>query len=166
MPRALKAARRAGAVALTLTAVGFLSPSPAQAAVTYSTLVNGNSFQCLAIPHASGANDVVPIQWPCSDDAEQQWYLKPQADGRVTIINKNSQKCLVVGGATSGTKPIQWTCDSDNPPGQQDLWIHDSDFRLRSMYANLCLAIPNSSTTSGIEPILWTCNTNNDQTWQ
>jgi len=166
MPRALKTARRAGAVALTLAAVGFLSPSPASAAVTYQTLVNGNSFQCLAIANSSTANGVHPIQWPCSDDSEQEWYLKPQDDGRVTIVNEHSQKCLVIETTTAGAKPFQWDCSSEDPPNETDLWIHDSADRLRSMYADLCLAVPNSSTTSGIEPIVWPCSTNNDQTWQ
>lgn len=166
MPRALNTARRAGAVALALTAVGFLSPSPAQAAVSYQTLVNGSTFQCMAIPHASGASGVEPIQWPCSNDAEQQWYLKSEANGRVRLINKNSQKCLIVGSFTPNTKPFQYSCDTQNPPSDTDLWIHDSANRLRSMHADLCLAVPNSSTTSGTELILWECNTNYDQTWQ
>ncbi|MFF3660476.1 RICIN domain-containing protein [Streptomyces olivochromogenes] len=161
MTYVLITARRAGAVALALVSVLFLSMSSAQAA-TYQELRNARTLKCLAIPNSSQANGTEAIQWTCNDDTDQRWELHGVGDNRVRIINQSSGKCLN-SGSSDGNSTWQWTCN--DTPSIEELWIHDSIDRLRSMTADRCLAVPNSDTTNGVKPILWPCSLNTDQRW-
>lgn len=161
MTLVLKAMRRAGAVALALAFLMFLSPSPAQAA-TYVELRNDKTLKCLAIPSSDDSNGVAAVQWTCNDNDDQRWELrdKDQGDNEVWLVNKATGKCLAAGH-NDGNVTFQYTCGSS----AEFLWIYDSIGRLRHPYGDWCLAVPNSNTASGVQPILWTCTLNQDQQW-
>lgn len=161
MSLVLKAARRAGAVALALASLMFLSPTPAQAA-TYVELRNDKTLKCLAIPGSDDSFGVAAVQWTCNDNDDQRWELrsKDQGDNEVWLVNKATGRCLGAGN-NDRTVTFQYSCGS----GSEFLWIYDSIGRLRHPYGDWCLAVPNSQTASGVQPILWTCTLNQDQRW-
>ncbi|MDH4413122.1 MAG: RICIN domain-containing protein, partial [Rhizobium sp.] len=75
-------------------------------------IVNQNSGLCLDVRGAQRGNGIDIIQWNCTGQANQLWYVTPGPTG-LFFRNVNSNRCLDVQASSTraGERLIQWDCN-------------------------------------------------------
>lgn len=129
---------------------------------------NQNSNLCLDDYNFNTADGAEVRQWTCTGGTNQQWEIRPAADGWSTIVNRYSGKCLdnFNFGTANGAEVRQWTCNGNHAQmwrvidaGSGYSWIMNRHFN------HMCLDDYNWVTTPGAEVRQWECNTMPTQRW-
>lgn len=154
MPRKRTVAQLAGALAVTVAAVGYGLPSASAAAAGPVTGLGG---KCVDVAGANPANGT-PVQlWDCNGTAAQVWTVG-NADGSVRALGK----CLDVTAASTadGTKVQLYDC---NGTGAQK-WTA-SNGALVNTGSGKCLDVTDWSTANGTRLQIWSCSGTANQRW-
>ncbi|MGW6567962.1 RICIN domain-containing protein [Streptomyces sp. NPDC054975] len=152
-------------LAASLGLVFGVSAVPAQAAPTEYILSKveirmNHSNQCLEVADWSTANGAAVRQWPCTGNANQQWYrvyLNFEDPEAYYYKNVNSGKCLEIGGwgRHNGATANQWDCHW----GLNQLFRTSSRLVTDPAYTwNKCLEIGGWSQQAGARANLWDCH--------
>ena len=87
-----------------------------QAALTfngYYKIINKKSGKLVAVGSSSLADGAKVIQWPNTNNTDQQWTFTSMGGGYYKIFNKNSNKVMALEGVTTeNAQDIQWGSDS------------------------------------------------------
>ncbi|MFG1759631.1 chitosanase [Micromonospora echinofusca] len=154
MPRKRTVAQLAGALAVTVAAVGYGLPSASAAAAGPVTGLGG---KCVDVAGANPTNGT-PVQlWDCNGTAAQVWTVG-NADGSVRALGK----CLDVTAASTvdGAKVQLYDC---NGTGAQK-WTA-SNGALVNTGSGKCLDVTDWSTANSTRLQIWSCSGTANQRW-
>ncbi|MET9002535.1 glycoside hydrolase N-terminal domain-containing protein [Amycolatopsis sp. NPDC004169] len=133
----------------------------------YVRLVNRRSGKVLDVTGGGTADGVKVVQWTWSGGANQQWQVRPNADGSVRLVNRNSGRLLESpAGAGQGTQLDQ----AQDTGGDNQWWqltgTGDGYHRLVNVRTGLCADVEGGSGTDGARVLGWPVTTGTNQQWQ
>ncbi|MER5307738.1 RICIN domain-containing protein [Streptomyces sp. NPDC002773] len=126
---------------------------------TWETLKASHSGKCADVADRSTADGAALIQWGCGNTVNQQFWLKPVANGRVQIVARYSGKCLAPrdGSTADGAAIAQYTCNGTTAQ-QWKVTGSGGTVQLSGVQSNKCLDVMNTATSDGTPLIQWSCN--------
>lgn len=133
---------------------------------SFETLTASHSGKCADVSDRSTADGARLIQWSCSGNVNQGFWLKKTEGDQVQIVARYSGKCLAPkDGATDDGAPIvQYTCDG-SAAQQWKVTESGTTVRLTAGQSGKCLDVTNTSRSDGTPLIQWNCNDGDNQKW-
>ncbi len=144
-------------VALALSGLAIMAPTPAQAVTPWSGYVNESSIKCMDVKDRSTANGAMIQEYPCkvpnTTDAQNQLF-QPQPSGTHSqLVNYNSGKCieLVNGSLVDGGTVWQWACNGATKQQWDVVFVSQNSkgvptYQFRSVVSGKCLTRADSGS--------------------